>query len=152
MVLAKPLRKTMVCSLRSNMSSMVKSKTLSKTAVSCRMPSFFSLTSCSFSIFARSSTLLLMSERAMPLVFERMVLCRQSSCLFRKPYWPSKFEFFLKDVFSPSVTWRIELFTLLLWISHAYLPPSAGAPPGFCRRVFFLTPKALPARPVVLVL
>ncbi len=147
-----PLRKTIVCSLRSKMSSMVKSSTLSSTAVSCRIPFFLSWASSSFSIFARSSVDLLINERAMPLVLDSVVLCRQSSCLFLRPYCPRSFKFFLEDIFSPSETWRIEFLTLLLWISHAYLPPSAGAPPGFCRRVFFLTPKALPARPVVFVL
>src|SRR4030042_797502 len=87
-VLAKPFRKTSVWSLRSSMSSMDKSKTLSNTAVSFSMPSFFRRASSSFSIFTRSSGVLPMSDRAMPRVSESMVLWRHSSCLFLKPYWP----------------------------------------------------------------
>src|SRR4030042_4543388 len=87
-VLAKPFRKTSVWSLRSSISSMDKSKTVSNSAVSFSMPSFFRRTSCSFSIFPRSSGVLPMSDRAMPLVFESMVLWRHSSCFFLKPYWP----------------------------------------------------------------
>ena len=87
-VRAKPFRKTIVWSLRSSRSSMDRSSTLSSTAVSFRIPSFFRRVRSSFSIFTRSSGVLPMSDRAMPLVFESMVLWRQSSCLFLKPYWP----------------------------------------------------------------
>ncbi len=67
---------------------MVKSNTLSRTAVSWRKPSFFRRVRSSFSIFSRSSGVLPMSERAIPLTLDNMVLWRQSSCLFLKPCWP----------------------------------------------------------------
>ena len=84
-VLANPFRKTIVWSLRSSMSSMDKSKTLSSADVSASMPSFFRRVRSSFSIFVRSSAGLPMSERAMPLTVESVVLWRHNSCLFLKP-------------------------------------------------------------------
>lgn len=64
---------------------MVKSRTSSRIAVSLSMPIFFSLATSSFSILWRSSADSPMSERAIPLKFDRVVSCLQSSCLLRKP-------------------------------------------------------------------
>lgn len=91
MVLANPFRKTMVCNLLSRISSTVRSKTSSKTAVSSRTPSFFKRVRSSSSILRRSSGAFPISERAIPLNFDSIVSCRQSSCLLRKPYCPKSF-------------------------------------------------------------
>jgi hypothetical protein len=80
----------MVWSLRSRMSSVARSNTLSSTAVSCMMPSFFKRVRSSFSILLRSSGDLPNSERAVPLNLDSNVLCRHNSCLLRKPYSPSR--------------------------------------------------------------
>jgi len=88
MDLARPLLKTIVCSLRSRMSSKLRSNTSSSTAVSCRIPSRLSRSRSCFSIFWRCSVGIPRSERASSLNLESVVLARQSSCLFLSPYCP----------------------------------------------------------------
>lgn len=78
---------------------MVKSRTSSRMAVSLSKPIFLSRVTISFSIFLRSSGDLPMSDRAIPLKFDRVVSCLQSSCLFLNPYCPR----------SLSSSWRMSV-------------------------------------------
>lgn len=84
--MVKPLLKTMVCSLRSRMSSIARSRTSSSAAVSGRMPSRLSLSNSCFSCFLRSSADIPSNERAISRYLEIVVLWRHSSLLFRSPY------------------------------------------------------------------
>jgi len=86
MDLVKPLLKTIVWRRRSRMSSMARSRTSSKAAVSGRMPRRLSLSSSCFSSFLRSSAGIPSSERAISLNLESVVSWRHSSLLFRSPY------------------------------------------------------------------
>jgi len=101
----------MVCSLRSRMSSVARSRTSSIAAVSGRMPSRLSLSKSCFSCFLRSSAGMPSSERAISRYLESVVSWRHSSLLFLSPYWPS----------SLSSDWRVSVRHANRGVSYFFL-------------------------------
>ena len=114
-----------------------------RTAVSCRMPFFFSCARSSFSIFVRCSVVWLISERAIPLNLDRLVSWRQSSCLFLRPNVPR----------SLSSSWSMSLRQGKRGVSNFYVSVFSDRPylfasfscgcPWFCHKTFLLDTEGL---------